>query len=421
MNTYAFILGRKHLLSIAEICNVLKKEDRIIDLRPEVLIAELHTPLADAQKSLDKLGGTIKIAQIFAEIPSDSTNQTVASAISQRLIEIIKDQTTKFSYGVSAYSLAQKHEIFLKNILNNIKKNLVANELKSRFINNNFKNPENAAIKGEKLLIKGAEIIVFQGNHKLFIGRTEALQDFESYGKRDFERPARDAKLGMLPPKLAQIMINLSGLNTLDTVKYVTETPHITIFDPFVGIGTIPMEALLMDYNVIGSDISQEVLDKCKKNMDWIRNEYYNPGQKMNLFQTDATTLNKDDLPDPVSAVVTESFLGPPMAVCPPPEEIHKIFAKISETLYRFFKAIYNCVPKNTPIVISFPVYRRQDRFFFIENLVDKIIGIGYSIESLIPKEISTRYDIRSYDRESLIYDRPEQIVGREIWKFIRK
>jgi hypothetical protein len=36
------------------------------------------------------------------------------------------------------------------------------------------------------------------------------VQDIDAYAERDFERPMRDAFVGMLPPKLAQIMLNLA-------------------------------------------------------------------------------------------------------------------------------------------------------------------------------------------------------------------
>jgi hypothetical protein len=42
-----------------------------------------------------------------------------------------------------------------------------------------------------------------------------ALQDFESYSKRDYGRPARDPRTGSLPPKLAQILINLAEPNKI--------------------------------------------------------------------------------------------------------------------------------------------------------------------------------------------------------------
>ncbi len=422
MSTYAFILGRKHLLSIAELCNVLGEKAEIIDVKPEALIVTPPTDITNPQVALNRLGGTVKIGTVLLEMPLNTPIETLSSAVSQLLIDRFKDRTSKFLYGISAYNIAQKHEIFLKKMLNLIKKDLKANELKSRFINNNFKNPENAAIKGEKLIEEGAEILIIRGEHRYFVAITNALQDFEGYGKRDFDRPARDAKLGMLPPKLAQIMINLSGLTNINetpdnTPGYIRQT----VYDPFVGIGTILMEAFLLGYDVIGSDIESKIIEKCKKNLDWIRNDFYLPGQKERLFVKDAAMLTRQDLPEQVDIVATESYLGPPQAIFPSPEEMRRTFNGISETLYRFFKAMSGILKPGTPIIICMPVYRRSDRFFFIEALPERISALGYDIQPLIPNQLAAKFGIRLHDRQSLIYDRPEQIVGREIWKFVKK
>lgn len=421
MKTYAFILGRKHQLAAAELITLFKEEAEIIDLKPEALIATFPEPLNDPQGTLDRIGGTIKIAEIFNELPLSASTKEIAGATGEFLHELFKDHPNKFSYGLSAYSLAQKNEIFLKQTLNLIKKELVAWGLKSRFTNHNFKNLENAAIKGEKLISKGAEIVIIQGSKNIFIGRTVALQDFEGYSHRDFDRPARDAKLGMLPPKLAQIMINFAGLTD---PREPANNLKLTIYDPFVGVGTIPMEGLLMGFSVTGSDISPDVIEKCRKNTDWIIKTGKVAEGAINpdcFFVQDATNLSDKTIPAAVDAIVTESFLGPPMAVCPPPPEIDKVFYKISDTVLQFFKTIHPLIRPGTPVVISFPFYRRKDRFFFIEKLDDKIAGLGYKPAALIPSALISKFNLKDTGHRSLIYDRPDQVVGREIYKFIRK
>ncbi|HLG25615.1 MAG TPA: hypothetical protein VI588_02365, partial [Candidatus Gracilibacteria bacterium] len=278
MTTYAFILGRKHLLSIAELCAVLPKDSHIIDVRKEALIATFPNPLSRPQDSLDRLGGTLKIAEVFAELPSKAeaannisplTIDAVITAVSSYLLDKFKDRETKLSYGLSVYSFAGGHEQLIKKTLMGVKKELKSAGLKTRFINNNFHNLENAAIKGEKLLEDGAEIVAIQGTHKTYLADTKALQDFENYSHRDYERPERDTKLGMLPPKLAQIMINLSGLTQLDAAV----DPQKSIYDPFAGIGTIPTEALLLGYSVVASDISPEIIKKTEKNIEWMKTQ----------------------------------------------------------------------------------------------------------------------------------------------------
>ena len=105
---------------------------------------------------------------------------------------------------------------------------------------------------------QGAEIVIVQFDKKLFLGKTIAVQPFKELSFRDYGRPARDDYSGMLPPKLAQIMLNLSGAKPADT-----------ILDPFCGSGTILTEAMLMGYqDLVGSDVSSKAIEDTGKNIN---------------------------------------------------------------------------------------------------------------------------------------------------------
>ncbi|MBU0667949.1 hypothetical protein KJ951_01690 [Patescibacteria group bacterium] len=403
MNLYAFILGRKNLLSTAEILAVLKPENHVLDLGRETLIASFSHPLSRPQDSLDKLGGTTKIAEVFGEFPLST--QDLASPVSAHLIETLKDHGGKLPYGLSIYNFSQRHEAIIKRVLINVKKELKSAGIKSRFINKNFGNLKTAAIIGEKLIQKGAEILIIEGRDKLFFARTVAIQDIDAYSHRDFNRPVRDARLGMLPPKLAQIMINLGGKTDLENPP----EKAAMLFDPFAGIGTILTEGIRMKYNVVGSDINQKVLDGAQENILWTYQQNRSITHTSRLFLKDATTLKKNDLPEQIDLVVTESYLGPPLSRVPDQEQIKRNFGRIQETLIRFFRAIHPILQPKTPIIISFPAYRDGSKYHTIQNLPSEIEQLGFKTDPLIP------------GRESLIYDRPDQTVCREIHRFIRK
>ncbi len=413
MTLYAFILGRKNLLSTAELCNVFSDEHHIIDIQNETMIASCERPLRRPQESLDRLGGTMKIAEVFAEFPL--TLENLASPVSAYLVETFQNQSSKLTYGLSIYNFAQRNDPIIKKVLNRVKTDLKAAGIKSRFINKGFQNLKNAAIKGEKLVEKGAEILIIEGKHKLFFAKTVAVQDFESYSHRDYDRPARDAKLGMLPPKLAQIMINCGGYTHLSKA-----TPKgITLYDPFAGIGTVLTEGLLLEYNVVGSDISQKVLDGAQENLFWTYQNDRSIQRTSRLFQKDATSISKKDCPEEINLIITESYLGPPVKKLPDKKQMKKNFQHIEETITRFFRAVHKVVKPKTPVIISFPIYRDKRTFHSIKSLPEKIEKLGYHIEPLIPRSVAAKFGVKA--DESLIYDRPNQIVGREIWKFIRK
>lgn len=417
MNLYAFILGRKNLLSTAELCNVLKKDARIIDIQQESLIADLKTPLLPPQESLNRLGGTIKIVEIFTETSLDEEN--LSPAISKYLIDEFKDQSDKLTYGLSAYNFSQTNEEILKHTLNIVKKNLTDNGIKGRYINKDYQNPKSVAIKSEGLIQKGSEIVIIKGTHKYFFGITKAIQDYEAYSQRDYEKPARDPKLGMLPPKLAQIMINLGGFTNIHPPDEFKDTHHL-LYDPFAGTGTILTEGLILNYSVAGSDISSQVIEKANKNINWTKAHLNTFKQTVRLFQQDATILKPNDVTPPPDIIVTESYLGPAVTFLPDITTIKKNLNYVEELLFRFFKNLQPLIKKNTPIIISMPIYLDKSVTHPIKNLPQRITNLGYKITPLIPKEISTKFNLPQTERPSLIYDRPDQNVGREIFKIIR-
>ena len=86
--------------------------------------------------------------------------------------------------------------------------------------------------------------------------RVIQVQNINAYARRDQERPARDAKVGMLPPKLAQILINLAG----------ELRSGATVLDPFCGTGVVLQEALLMGYRAYGTDVSERMVEYSQRN-----------------------------------------------------------------------------------------------------------------------------------------------------------
>jgi tRNA G10 N-methylase Trm11 len=55
------------------------------------------------------------------------------------------------------------------------------------------------------------------------VGITVLFQDVDEYSARDYGKNVRDMDVGMLPPKLAQMMLSISG-------------EARGIYDPFVGL-----------------------------------------------------------------------------------------------------------------------------------------------------------------------------------------
>jgi tRNA G10 N-methylase Trm11 len=417
MILYAFILGRKHMLSVAELINTIGNNAKIIDITPEALIAAFDVPITNPQICLDRLGGTIKIAEIFAE---DSDKSHIAEQIGGYLTKTFGNSPAKLLYALSLYGFGPNPSEFMHDTLGHIKTCLTGSDLKSRFINKNFTNPETAALHGEKIIEKGAEVVAIQGRFKIFTGRTLAIQNIEYYTERDYKRPHRDPHMGMLPPKLAQIMINLTG--SVSILHHFKTDQHL--YDPFMGLGTVLAEAMLIGFSVIGSDLEPKVIDKTAKNLDWLRNQSSNsitPEQTFRVFCKDAASLTAADFPEKIDLVVTESYLGPPITKLPDPEEIKRIHSHVRETLIRFFGGLRHILATSTPVIICLPAYRTATGgHIHLEDLVNRISGNGFKVEPLIPRKFTGKFGLKKEDGTSLIYDRPDQIVGREIFKFVK-
>ncbi len=424
MIKYIFFLGRKPLLSLAELVSVLPPETEYLALQKEFLSVALPAELPTPQKLLDRLGGTTKIVKVDLE----SRSGQLAQMISDLAAEKFQGRTDKIRYAISLHSLTGTSEQLLKNSLMLTKKKLKKSELSSRFVNNNFQNPPTALLLGENILGKGAEFCAVEmdgGNWQ--IGQTVAIQNINDYTARDFERPERDPKLGMLPPKLAQILINLSGVR-----PEAADSEKSSIYDPFCGIGTILMEGILMGMDVTGSDLSAENIDKCRKNLDWLNKMVTDkraalvarlgaeavdkqPLGKSRLFNKDATKIIKSDLPTNLGAIVSETFLGPPVSRTPTPSQIEETQAMVENLLAGFLTNLQPLLPKNATVVLTLLAYRDENRYLTLTKLHQHLEKFGFAADPLLPEPVIKALGLDAKAAETMIYERPDQTVCREI------
>jgi len=182
-----FALWREHKLSIAEILAVFP-EWRTVYFSNDILILDWINKDV-ALKKANSLWWTIKIIEI---IDTDIIDDALKSE-------------WKFKYWLSTFWDKKN----LKEILNTTKKILKENDISSRFVNKDFTNLSSAQILWEKLVQSSTDYnFIFDFDNK-YIWKTIWIQDIYNYSKRDFNKD-RDMQTGMLPPKLCQMMINLS-------------------------------------------------------------------------------------------------------------------------------------------------------------------------------------------------------------------
>ena len=245
--------------------------------------------------------------------------------------------------------------------------------------------------------------------------RVIGVQDIDAYSRRDQARPARDAKVGMLPPKLAQILINLCG----------PLEPGATVLDPFCGTGVVLQEAILMGYRAYGTDISERMVEHSEKNLKWLvkdRNSHFEGVRSLArrgvareprgdgserraprnelfyLSQGDATSYKWQQ---PVTAVACEGYLGKPFSKIPTEMELKEQKQECAGIVLGFLKNLARQVKAGTPVVIAVPAWLREDGHYERMDLLDEIEGMGYNVNNK--------------SREGLLYHREEQIVARDI------
>ncbi len=377
---YGFELGRIKDLCLAELVNIVG-EDKIVAKASSIALLKLPLlPHDTAQAFQNRLGGTIKIMEVFAEI---NQAKEMWAPLETEFTEHFKDHSGKVPFAVSIYNDKSKN-INSKEILNFSKKFLKSLGFNCRFVNRDERNPRSSTIYKSKTVRKGIDINVIKTDSKIYLAKTIAIQNIDEYSKRDYDKPRRDAKEGMLPPKLSQIMINLAGPKTK------------TIYDPFCGTGTIMIEALLMGKNTVGSDLSEKMVDNTQTNCEWLAKTFYHTCE-FRVFQRDARFLTREILPEPFDCIVTESYLGPPLSKTPGPEDAEKYFRELSNLHLNWLASAHPLLPENGKIVMCVPGYQRGNQIEFFPNIKEIVETAGYKIE------------------QNYLYDREDQIVVREI------
>ena len=407
---YIFFLGRIPALSLAEIQAMLEK----YDLKYKIVLTSESFAILDLEEKLDvrdffvQMGGTPKIAEVLAETDEEGVREMAAGLIKKAFEEKPGKKDIGYSiYFTKKYTKDKEEEKmkFYQDIFSKMKRD----ELKERSVRIVYPNPgetelSTATVFNNRLAkAKNFEFDIIYAGKKLILGKTVIVQDIESYGMRDYEKPGRDAHIGMMPPKLAQIMINLAR-----------PKEGQLIFDPFCGTGTILQEALLNDYRVIGSDANGEQIEKCKKNLEWLGKKYVLTYPEYKVFQASFNEAIKKLKPGYVDAIVTESTLGPVYKKVPSPTEIKGNYATLNKLYTRFLQNIRPVLKTGGRIVVTLPAYQLKPKEYVFAEFIDSLEKLGYSRVCPLDKRFESE-SIRITRRGTIIYSRPEQIVAREI------
>jgi tRNA G10 N-methylase Trm11 len=383
MNIFGFQLWREYKLSIAEIFAVFP-EGKTVYFDTEILLLQNLEKTKILEKA-SHLWGIIKIIEIV-----DKKN----------LLETALHHEWKFKYGISIFWKKEN----LKKILIEQKKELKNNNISSRFINKDFKNLSSAQILWEKLDKSWTDYSYIINWDSKYFWKTIWIQNIEEYSKRDYSKD-RDMQVWMLPPKLAQIMINLWGGRSL--------------YDPFVWLWTVLIESILIWYkNIYGSDLSEKMVDISNKNIDKLLQESSIKWVKKKIFEQNSKYISEVDFLEMNHeiTIVTEWYLWEVMTQKNISiERIEKQKKSLIE-LYKWFFSWLSERKFSGNIIISFPFWEIKGKCFYF-NEIYEILAIYCSIEKLLPNHFETK----TTKSGSLLYKREKQLVWREVFKLRMK
>ncbi len=386
MKTYLFVLGRNPILSRTELLpfgeELLFAEDKSLMLMDNVKFENpRNLPKSSEQILLDRLGGTIRMGEVLGEFKSEK------EVLSEILHVVQNDKPEgKIHLGVSAWGCGNT---FLRHFLPEVKNALRdQHNLNCRIVNAPGQNLDSGKIFGEKLLKKGFEFLVWKRENSFLLAKTVANQNLRNYVLRDREKDFRDARMGMLPPKLAQILLNIANPRWEDSV-----------IDPFCGSGTVNIEAAITGFRTIGSDLDEKRTQKAKENFEQMSDKFRYDINSGEFFAGDAT---KFPIEKARGVIVTEGFLG---------DVFEKHATEVSirneeQTILRLWeKLIANFENSSVhTVVFCLPAWKFKGKTIsFSEKLFAKI-----SKSSYIPSALFN-------GKRTFLYSRPDSFVMREI------
>jgi tRNA (guanine10-N2)-dimethyltransferase len=235
--------------------------------------------------------------------------------------------------------------------------------------------------------------VLIAGDGRTIIARTTGVQDITSYTRRDRGRPKRDARVGMLPPKLAQIIINLAAASTAPGDK--------TVLDPFCGTGVVLQEAMLMGFNVYGTDLEKRMIDYSYANLEWLRDTLHVSQPTALLKPGDATSHTWGER---VDFVASETYLGRPFTSAPNPEVLAKTISECNAILKKFLQNMHGQLQPGARLCLAIPAWQVSPGKFKHLPLIDQIEDLGYN-----------RLSFEHTRSEDLLYYRADQIVARQL------
>ncbi len=392
MNQSLFILGRQPAIGLAELESLYGADA----LRP--LNGAAIVDIDPQQVDFNRLGGAVKLTQVLHELDTADWFK-----IEKYLLKMVPEHLQyvpdgKLTLGLSVYGLSATTNMLTKTGLT-LKKIIKNTGRPVRLVPNKTPALGSAQVLHNDLMgERGWELVFVRNGEKTIVCLTIAEQDIEAYGARDQARPKRDARVGMLPPKLAQNIINLAA--------GATPVAGQTVLDPFCGTGVVLQEALLMGYSVIGTDLEPRMIDYSTANITWLKHNWQAAQGNVSIEVGDA---QKHQWKQPIDLVAAETYLGEPISQMPDPSKLTRLVDGTDSLHYKMLANLHKQLPRGTRLCLAVPAWRTKIGFKHLPTL-DQLGKLGY-----------TRMVFEHAKNDDLIYAREDQMVARELVVLVTK
>lgn len=396
MNDTLFILGREPELSVAEL-NAMAKHwsGQVVWCSTE---AALVTTASEVPlNEFAKLGGSVKMIRVLERWPAGTQPiEVVRAKLDWTWLQQFWPEG-RVEFGVSAYGFSNSQRGTLIAHLLGVKKDIRADKRPVRLVTS--REPQHSAVTVQRngLLKNGKEIVLVHHGDEIVVGVTVAVQDYQAYSLRDFGRPNADPKNGMVPPKLAQMMLNIAGANTSDI-----------LLDPFCGSGTVLQEAALMGVKQLhGSDNEAKAVKDSQENLRWLVKELPQLNIDLEITKMDARSSTIKP-----TMIVTEPYLGQPLRGHEPLQWLKKQAAELAKLYHETFYQWKRILRPGGRVVMLWPLFVSEQGNVQLE-LDTEVEKLGFVSQDLLTPEQAQVLKIEN--PKVLTYARDDARVRRQV------
>lgn len=274
-----------------------------------------------SRELLSRLGGFYRLGEVLATLPLAEAleGEALAGRLEpQAFYGWVED---KASWAVNVYpSTHPQAQAIRRALVEFFKERLREEGVRKARLRSGTKGSELPSYEFHRLAF---EVLAVVEGERVHLAKTLGVVDHQGFRHRDLGRPHQDPRV-TTPPRVARLLVNLAGGG-----------PGVRLLDPFCGLGTILMEALLLGAEVYGLDRDPAMVAGARENIRWLAAERgIRPVVEHHIRVGDARRLPQL-VRGSYDAIATEPILLPPLER--PPRQTSAL--KMLEDALRVYRA----------------------------------------------------------------------------------